>query len=100
MKFELEIEATPAEARAFLGLPDLTPLHDAWVDRMKTFTMEGPGVDDWQKLMKTWTSGMPGMTEGVEAWQKLMASAMTLPPAMSAKAPAPGAPKAPAKKAD
>lgn len=77
MKFEVEIEATPAEARAFLGLPDLTPLHEAWVERMKAFTIEGPTADDWQKLMKAWTSGVPGMTEGVEAWQKLMLTAMT-----------------------
>jgi hypothetical protein len=83
MKFEVEIEATPAEARSFLGLPDLTPLHEAWVERMKAFTMDGPSADDWQKLMKTWTSGVPGMTEGFEAWQKLMTTAMT-PPAVKA----------------
>jgi hypothetical protein len=77
MKFEVEVEATPAEARAFLGLPDLTPLHDAWVDRMKAFTIDGATPDDWQKLVKTWTSGVPGMSEGFEAWQKLMTSAMT-----------------------
>ncbi len=79
MKFEVEVEATPAEARAFLGLPDLTPLHEAWVERMKTFTLDGPSAEDWQKLMKTWTSGMPGMTEGFEAWQKLMMGAMANP---------------------
>lgn len=89
MKFEVEIEATPAEARAFLGLPDLTPLHEAWVERMKAFTMEGPSAEDWQKLMRTWTSGVPGMTESVEAWQKLMLTAMT-PPGFARKAEKPG----------
>lgn len=79
MKFEVEIEATPQEARSFLGLPDLTPLHEAWVERMKTFTLEGPSAEDWQRMMKSWTSGLPGMNEGVEAWQKLMLSAMTPP---------------------
>jgi hypothetical protein len=87
MKFELEIEATPAEARSFLGLPDLTPLHEAWVERMKAFTVDGPSADDWNKLMKTWTSGVPGMSEGFEAWQKLMLTAMN-----------PAASTAPAKK--
>ncbi len=76
MKFEVEIEATPAEARAFLGLPDLTPLHEAWVERMKAFTMDGLSPDDWQKLARQWTAGVPGMTESIEAWQKLMLSAM------------------------
>lgn len=79
MKFEVEIEATPAEARAFLGLPDLTPLHEAWVERMKAFTFDGPSADDWQKLMQSWTGGVPGVSEGLEAWQKLMLSAMTPP---------------------
>ncbi len=78
MKFDVQIEATPAEARAFLGLPDLTPLHEAWVERMKTFTIDGPTPDDWQKLVKTWTSGVPGMSEGFEAWQKLMTAAMSV----------------------
>lgn len=76
MKFEVEVEATPAEARAFLGLPDLTPLHDAWIERMKTFTIDGPSHEDWQKLASVWTRGMPGMSEGFEAWQKMMLSAM------------------------
>ena len=76
MKFEVEVEATPAEARAFLGLPDLTPLHEAWIDRMKTFTIDGPSAEDWQKLASIWTRGVPGMTEGFEAWQKMMLSAM------------------------
>jgi hypothetical protein len=44
---------------------------------MKGFTMEGPSAEDWQKMMKAWTSGVPGMTEGVEAWQKLMLTAMS-----------------------
>lgn len=76
MKFEVEIEATPAEARAFLGLPDLTPLHDAWIERMKSFTLDGPSAEDWQKLAHAWTSGMPGMMEGMDAWQKMMAAAL------------------------
>lgn len=76
MKFEVEIEATPAEARSFLGLPDLSPLHDAWVERMKTLATDGPSADDWQRLMKAWSGGMPGMTEGFETWQKMMLTAM------------------------
>ena len=77
MKFEVEVEATPAEARAFLGLPDLTPLHDAWIERMKQFTFDGPSADDWQKMMSLWTKGVPGMSEGFDAWQKMMRTAMT-----------------------
>lgn len=77
MKFEVEVEATPAEARAFLGLPDLTPLHDAWVERMKSLSIEGPSAEDWQKLVQTWAGSVPGVGGGIEAWQKLFLAAMT-----------------------
>lgn len=75
MKFEVEVEATPAEARAFLGLPDLAPLHDAWIERMKSLSLDGPSTADWDRLMKMWTSGMPGLAQGMEGWQKLMMGA-------------------------
>lgn len=71
MKFEVEVECTPAEARAFLGLPDLTPLHDAWIERMKGLSLDGLSSEDWQKLMKNWTASMPMMSQGMENWQKL-----------------------------
>ncbi len=35
MKVNVEVECTPAEARAFLGLPDVTPLNDAMVAEMQ-----------------------------------------------------------------
>ena len=28
MKFQVDVECTPEEARGFLGLPDLKPIHD------------------------------------------------------------------------
>ncbi|MGH6979411.1 MAG: DUF6489 family protein, partial [Brevundimonas sp.] len=35
MKVNVEIDCTPAEARAFLGLPDVTPLNEAMVAEMQ-----------------------------------------------------------------
>ena len=34
MKVQIEIDCTPAEARAFLGLPDVAPLNEAMVAEM------------------------------------------------------------------
>ena len=31
MKFNVDVDCTPEEARAFLGLPDLSPIHDRYV---------------------------------------------------------------------
>ncbi len=86
MKFEVEVECTPVEARTFLGLPDLTPLHEAWIEKMKTLSLQGPSSEDWNKLMTTWSKGMPGMTEGFETWQKLMLTASGMAPKDDSKA--------------
>ena len=39
MKVTVDVDCTPEEARRFLGLPDLTPVHDLYLDKMKE-TME------------------------------------------------------------
>ena len=36
MKVTVDVECTPAEARAFMGLPDVEPLNDFLVEQMKS----------------------------------------------------------------
>ena len=50
MKVSVEIECTPAEARAFFGLPDMTPLNDMMMERVKSST----SMMDPETVMKTW----------------------------------------------
>jgi hypothetical protein len=71
MKISFDIDCTPAEARAFLGLPDLSPLHDLYLERMKGFITEGLTPSDFERLARTW---MPGMTEGLEQWRNVFFS--------------------------
>ncbi|MFQ3596155.1 MAG: DUF6489 family protein [Sphingomonadaceae bacterium] len=78
MKIEVEIEATPVEARQFLGLPDLTPLHDMWLQKMQEMMTQGVSAADMERLMKTWTAGVPGLSENLERWQQLFWSASGL----------------------
>ena len=56
MKLNIEIDCTPAEARAFLGLPDVTPLNDAMVTEMQKRMSENVAAMQPEELMKTWTS--------------------------------------------
>ena len=35
MKFSVDVECTPEEARRFMGLPDVTPLNEGLVAEMK-----------------------------------------------------------------
>ena len=51
MKISFDIDCTPEEARTFFGLPDLQPLHDVYLDRMKTAMTEGISAADWQRML-------------------------------------------------
>lgn len=73
MKISFDIDCTPQEARAFFGLPDLQPLHDVYLDRMKLAMTDGITPADWEKLMRTWA---PGIAGGFEQWQKLFMAGM------------------------
>ncbi|WP_313444269.1 DUF6489 family protein [Brevundimonas sp.] len=56
MKVNVEVDCTPAEARAFLGLPDVTPLNDAMVAEMQKRMEANVAAMQPEELMKTWTS--------------------------------------------
>ena len=56
MKVNVEVDCTPVEARAFLGLPDVTPLNEAMVAEMQKRMEANVAAMQPEELMKTWTS--------------------------------------------
>ena len=73
MKINVEIDCTPAEARAFLGLPDVAPLNEHLVAEMQRRMDENITAMQPEELMKAWTSF------GVQAqdhFRKLMEAAV------------------------
>ncbi len=54
MKFNIEIDCTPEEARRLFGLPDLEPLHDIYLDRVKELMAKGITPEMVQAMVKTW----------------------------------------------
>ena len=56
MKLEIELDLTPEEARTLLGLPDLQPLHDIYLNRMKTFVDKGVTPEMMSDMVKNWSS--------------------------------------------
>jgi len=73
MKVNVEIDCTPAEARAFLGLPDVAPLNDHLVAEMQRRMDENMSAMQPDELMKTWTSfGM----QAQDQFRKLMEAAV------------------------
>ena len=73
MKVKVEVECTPQEARAFLGLPDVEPLNAHLVAEMKRRIDENMAVMQPDELMKTWTSfGL----QAQDQFRKLMEAAV------------------------
>lgn len=54
MKVTVDFDCTPEEARRFMGLPDLTPVHEAYIEKMRKTVTEGIGPDYFLDLMKNW----------------------------------------------
>ncbi|WP_238618562.1 DUF6489 family protein [Ectothiorhodospira mobilis] len=68
MKFNVEVEATPQEMRAFLGLPDVAPLQKEMLDELARRMREGQqGYDALSLMQPMLQSGVAGM----DAFQKL-----------------------------
>ena len=72
MKVTVDVECTPAEARAFLGLPDVTPLNEHLVEEMRRRMDENLTAMRPEELMKSWFS-MGG--QATEQFRKMMMAA-------------------------
>ena len=67
MKVNVDIECTPEEARAFLGLPDVAPLQSAMLEQMKSQMQKTAAAMEPETLFKTL---FPMHTEGFAELQK------------------------------
>lgn len=72
MKFTVEADCTPAEARAFLGLPDLAPLNEHVVEEMKKRFDANIAMLKPEELARNWLA-LGGAAQ--EQFLKLMTAA-------------------------
>lgn len=56
MKFTVEADCTPQEARTFLGLPDVSGLNDRLVQEMTSRMSSNIALLQPDELMKSWMS--------------------------------------------
>jgi Family of unknown function (DUF6489) len=54
MKFNIEVDCTPEEVRRLVGLPDLSEVHDAYLDRMKEAMTKGITPDMVEGMVRSW----------------------------------------------
>ncbi len=73
MKFTINVDCTPEEARQFVGLPDVTKLQESMMKDLEEKMREGIHSMDPETFIKTW---MPMTMQGLGEMQKMFWSQM------------------------
>ncbi|MFC7499307.1 DUF6489 family protein [Enterovirga sp. GCM10030262] len=68
MKVTVDVDCTPEEARRFLGLPDLGPIHAAYIEKMQKAVADGITPDMAGDMMKAWG---PMSEAGLGLWKQM-----------------------------
>ncbi|MDZ4689920.1 DUF6489 family protein [Terricaulis sp.] len=74
MKFTVNVECSPEEARRFMGLPDVTPINEALVAEMGKRMEKNLSLMSGENMMSSW---MSVGTQAQDAFVKLMTSGVT-----------------------
>ena len=74
MKFTVEADCTPTEARAFLGLPDIAPLNEHLVQEMTKRLDSNISMLKPDELMRSW---MAFGGQAQDQFMKMMSVAST-----------------------
>lgn len=69
MKFTVNVECSPEEARRFMGLPDVTPINDKLVEEMGKRMEKNIALMSPETMMQSW---MSVGTQAQDAFMKLM----------------------------
>lgn len=82
MKFTVNVDCTPEEARQFLGLPDFAPMQEAVIAQMQEQVQKNMAAMDPESLMKMWLPAnfAEAGTNGMQAFsdlQKMLWEQMT-----------------------
>lgn len=80
MKVTINIDCTPEEARAFLGLPDMAPLQATMMSEIEERMRAALRSTDPEVLFKTWLPASLQGWEQVQAFWRGMASGVRKPP--------------------
>jgi hypothetical protein len=73
MKINFDIDCTPEEARAFLGLPDVKPMQDAMMKEVEERMKANLAAMEPESMFKTW---LPAGLQGMEQLQQMFFSQM------------------------
>lgn len=69
MKFHVDVDCTPEEARTFLGLPDMKPIHDLYIQAV---TDAMSGQTNLEQMERMFRSLSPLGDAGMKLFSSLM----------------------------
>jgi len=72
MKVTVTIDCTPEEARAAMGLPDLTPVHDRYLQLLTETMDSGTRPELLEQMVRTWA---PMGEAGLSLWRRMIEGA-------------------------
>lgn len=76
MKFNIEIECTPEEARHFLGLPEVAPMQQRLIEEIEAQLKKTVHEMDGKAMLEQWLPiGMKGVEQFQSMWTQLAAAA-------------------------
>ena len=68
MKITVNVDCTPEEARAFLGLPDVRPMQEQLLKEVQDRLTADIRAMDPETMLRTW---LPAAVKGFEQWQEI-----------------------------
>ena len=74
MKITMDVECTPEEARAFLGLPDVKPMQEQLMLEVQDRMTANIRAIEPEAMLRTW---LPATLKGFEQMQEIFMSQMT-----------------------
>jgi uncharacterized protein DUF6489 len=74
MKVTVNIDCTPEEARAFLGLPDVRPMQERLMRELEERLAANIRAMDPEAMLRTW---LPATLKGFEQLQEILMAQMT-----------------------
>ncbi len=77
MKITMNIDCTPEEARAFLGLPDVKPMQEQMLRAIQERLGETLRATDPETILKTW---LPATLKGYEQLQEMFLAPLAVTP--------------------
>ena len=69
MKVSIDIDCTPEEARRFMGLPDLSKVHEAYAEKLQAMVVDGLTAEAAGEMMKNWA---PMGEAGLKLWAGML----------------------------